>query len=309
MIGSMSNSTILEGAKNLAGRVCVVTGATSGIGRAASAALARLGARVVGVGRDAERAEAARAFIEAEAGSGAPPPVFELADLSSLQETRDLSRRLSALPGGVDVLVNCAGAFTARRTLTAEGLETQFAVNHLAPFLLTTALLPSLLASSDGRVVVVSSASHRFGRIRWEDPSLRRGYTGLGAYGQSKLANVLFVKELARRLGPGSSVTVFAEDPGLVYTDMGLKHGRSLTSLGWRLRRLAGTSPEVPARWIAFLASSPEVRGRSGLYWKDGRELAPSPRALDPEAARRLWDLSEEIVGRILGRTEPAATG
>lgn len=296
-----------DGSGRLRGRVCVVTGATSGIGLATAAALARLGARVIGIGRDAGRAETALRRIEAAAaGSGAPPPAFDLADLSSMAETRDLAARLGAIPEGIDVLVSCAGVFTNRRTLSSEGLETQFAVNHLAPFLLTTALLPRLSAVPDGRIVVVSSASHRFGRIRWVDPSRSLGYSGLGAYGQSKLANVLFVRELARRLGAGSTVTVFAADPGLVNTDMGLKHGRSLTGLGWRLRRLAGTSPEVPAEGIACLASSPELRRRTGLYWKDCRELAPSTRALDPEAARRLWDLSEGILWEALGRGGPA---
>ena len=295
-----------DGSGRLRGRVCVVTGATSGIGLAASAALARLGARVIGIGRSPERARAALRRIEAAAAeSGAPPPAFELADLSSLRATRALAARLAAISEGIDVLVSCAGVFTVRRTLTPEGLETQFAVNHLAPFLLVTALLPRLSAVPDGRIIVVSSASHRFGRIRWEDPSRARGYSGLGAYGQSKLANVLFVRELARRLGIESTVTAYAVDPGLVNTDMGLKHGSSLTSLGWRLRRLAGTSPEVPAEGIAFLASSPELRGRTGLYWKDGRELAPSTRALDPGAARRLWDLSEELVRTALGRDGP----
>ena len=291
-----------DGSGRPRGGVCVVTGATSGIGLAAACALARLGARVIGVGRDAGRTGTALRRVEAAAAeSGAPAPSFELADLSSLQETRTLGERLASGSGGIDALVNCAGVFTSRRTLTPEGLETQFAVNHLAPFLLTTTLLPRLRAAPDGRVVVVSSASHRFGRIRWEDPSRARGYTGLGAYGQSKLGNVLFVRELALRLGPGSSVTVFAADPGLVRTDMGLKHGPSLASLGWRLRRRAGTPPEVPAAAIALLVTSPELRGRTGLYWKDGRELAPSPRALDARAARRLWDLSEGITREILG--------
>jgi NAD(P)-dependent dehydrogenase (short-subunit alcohol dehydrogenase family) len=291
-----------EGSGSLTGKTCVVTGATSGIGLAAAAALARLGARVIGVGRDAERSDTALRRVQAAAAeSGAPPPCYKLADLSCLRETRALGEGLASGPGGIDALVNCAGVFTARRTLTPDGLETQFAVNHLAPFLLTTTLLSRLRAAPDGRVVVVSSASHRFGRIRWKDPSRVRMYTGLGAYGQSKLGNVLFVRELARRLGPGSSVTVFAADPGLVRTDMGLKHGPSLTSLGWRIRRRAGTVPEVPAAAVALLVASPELRGRTGLYWKDGRELAPSPRALDAQAARRLWDLSEGIIRQVLG--------
>lgn len=286
-----------ESSYSLRGKACVVTGATSGIGLAAAAALTRLGGRVIGVGRNPGRVEEALRRIEAAATeAGAPGPAFEFADLSSLRETEALAARLSVVPGGIDVLVNCAGVFLSRRTLTPEGLETQFAVNHLAPFLLTTSLLPALAAAPDGRVITVSSASHRFGRIHWRDPSLARGYSGLRAYGQSKLANVLFTRELANRLGPGASVTVFAADPGLVHTDMGLKHGLSAASLAWRLRRLGGTSPDVPAEGIALLASSPELKGLTGLYWKDGRELAPSRRALDAQAARRLWDLSQALV-------------
>ena len=284
-------------------KTCVVTGSTSGIGLAAAERLAGQGARVIGVGRNPERIDAAlkRIKIAADA-AGAPEPSFEQADLSSLGNTRALADQLLKSLKSLDVLVNCAGVFTARRTLTPEGLETQFTVNHLAPFLLSTALLPSLSASPDGRVIVVSSASHRFGRIRWEDPFRRRGYTGLGAYGQSKLANVLFVRELARKLGPGASITVFAVDPGLVDTDMGLKHGLSLSSLVWRIRRRGGTSPDGPAACIAVLAASPEIRGRSGAYWKDGREIRPSRRALDEGDARRLWDLSEEIIRTVSGQ-------
>lgn len=287
----------------LLGKTCVVTGATSGIGLAAAETLAGQGARVIGVGRNPERIEAALGRFKAAAVAvGAPEPSCEQADLSSLEDTRALADRLSASLKCIDVLVNCAGAFTARRTVSSEGLETQFTVNHLAPYLITTALLPRISASLDGRVILVSSDSHRFGRIRWEDPFRRRGYTGLGAYGQSKLANILFIRELSRRLGPGSRITAFAVDPGLVDTDMGLKHGLSLSSLVWRVRRRGGTSPDVPAACIAFLAGSREVRGRSGRYWKDGRELPPSRRALDETDARRLWDLSEGLIQETLGR-------
>ena len=288
----------------LQGKLCVVTGATSGIGRTAAVALARMGGRVIGVGRDEGRSAAALQELAATAAeAGAPAPAFELADLSSLRQTEELAARLSSSSSRLDVLVNCAGTFTARRVLTSEGFETQFAVNHLAPFLLTTSLLPLLLASPDGRVITVSSASHRLGRIHWKDPSLPWGYLGLRAYGQSKLANVLFTRELARRLGPGSSVTAYAVDPGLVNTDMGLKHGLSPSSLFWRLRRRGGTSPEVTAAFIALLAAAPETRRRSGLYWKDGREFLPSRRALDDGDARRLWDLSESMLKETLGRS------
>jgi NAD(P)-dependent dehydrogenase (short-subunit alcohol dehydrogenase family) len=217
-----------------------------------------------------------------------------------MRECVDLARRVAAR-GPLDVLVNCAGVFMTRRRVTPEGIETQFAVNHLAPFLLTTRLLPSLEASGEGRIIVISSDSHRPGRIHWADPGLGRFYFGLGAYEQSKLANVLFVKELARRLGMGSPVTAFALDPGLVDTAMGNKAGPSPSSLVWSLRRRAGTPAAVPAASIARLSADPGFRGRSGLYWKEGREVEPSPRAKNSVDARRLWDLSVRLVARALG--------
>ncbi len=295
---------MLESAGSLAGKTCVVTGATSGIGLAAAKALARLGGFVLGVGRDAGKIATAREETDREAlASGAPPPRFERADFASLREVRALAERLSADLERVDVLVNCAGVYTARRALTSEGLETQFAVNHMAPFLLTTTLLPRLLASRDARVVTVSSDSHYYGRIRWKDPSLGRFYLGLWAYEQSKLANVLFSYELARRLGEESTITVYAADPGLANTQMGRKHGKWTPSgIFWDLRRRAGTSPDVPAEAIAFLAASPEARGRTGLYWRDKKPKESSRRSRDPEAARRLWTLSEELAERALER-------
>lgn len=233
-------------------------------------------------------------------GDGGAASTLELADLSSMRECDALARRVAA-GGGLDVLVNCAGLFATRHVSSHEGIERQFAVNHLASFVLTGGLLSSLEASGDGRVIVVSSDSHRPGRIHWADPGMGRFYFGLVAYEQSKLANVLFVKELARRLGPGSAITVFALDPGLVDTAMGNKAGPSPSSLVWSLRRRAGTPPEVPAAAIAQLASEPALRGRSGLYWKDGREVEPSRRAKDPDGAQRLWKLSASLVARALG--------
>jgi len=299
---------------SLVGKRCVVTGATSGIGYATVEALLGLGAEVIFVGHDPERtAKAAKIFAAQAAKAKALPPRQELADLSLMAEVKDLASRLVDSGKPIDVLVNCAGIYTAKRTLTPEGLEMQFAVNHLAPFLLTTSLLPAMRAES--RIATVSSGSHYYGWIRWKDPSLAGHYFGLWAYEQSKLANVLFSYELARRFeggmlrmgfeeprgGQGATVkaprpTVFAIDPGLVNTEMGQKHARGLTGLFWSLRRRGGASPARPAAGIAALVSSAEAAGRTGLYWRDAVPLRSSRRSYDAAAAERLWELSETIV-------------
>jgi len=287
----------------LEGKFCLVTGASSGIGLATASALAAAGAELLIVGRDRERTEAARALVSSSAASaGAPPARFELADFSSMKEVASLAGRIAASHARLDVLVNCAGAFTSRRTPTAEGLETQFAVNHLAPFLLTTSLLGLLEGSDDGRVVTVSSGSHYSGKIRWKDPQHERFYFGLAAYEQSKLANVLFSYELARRLGAGSQITVFADDPGLVNTEMGQKQGLSPSALFWSLRRRGGTSPEIPAAAIRALVSEARFKGRTGLYWRDAVPIPSSRRSYSEADAKRLWALSERLIARALGR-------
>jgi NAD(P)-dependent dehydrogenase (short-subunit alcohol dehydrogenase family) len=272
---------------------CVITGATSGIGRETAVALARAGARVVGVGRDARRCAAAQAEVSERAGNNRV--VFEVADLSSQRETRELAARISSRCDAVHVLVNNAGLFRSRYQESEDGIEMQFAVNHLAAFLLTGELLPLLRRAGSARVIGVSSGSHFAGVLHWKDIGLRRGYFGLTAYDQSKLAVVMYCRELARRLGPASGVSVYAVDPGLVRTEIGRKQTGLLTRLAWRFRTRAAAPPGEPAGAIAFLALDPGIAGKSGLYWKDRQPVASSAASCRPEDAARLWSLSERM--------------
>jgi NAD(P)-dependent dehydrogenase (short-subunit alcohol dehydrogenase family) len=286
----------------LSGTLCLVSGATSGIGLAVVSALAARGAKVVGLGRSPERAARAIQAVKAAAPEG--DVRYDMLDLSSLRAVADYAQSFPARESRpLDILVNCAGFYSDRRQFSADGYEMQFAVNHLAAFALTTGLAESLESSADGRVVAVSSDSHYYGWMRWKriEAALRGErprlpYYGLGAYEESKLANVLFIRALARRHG----FSAYAADPGLVNTEMGLKQGFSLGSLVWNVKRRFGTAPEVPAKAIADLVSNPGLKGRSGSYWKEGREIAPSRRALDEEAARRLWALSQALLDRAL---------
>ena len=279
-------------------RTVVVTGATSGIGFELARILAGRGALLIGVGRDSKRCAEAGERIRRETGN--PRVRFEVADLSSQAEVRELAGRIRGGNDRIDVLVNNAGCFASRRRQTVDGLELQFALNYLAGYLLTRLLLPVMAAptsSGGARVIMVSSAAHRRGRMHWVDLGLRRAYNGLVAYEQSKLAVVLFARELARRLGPDSPLDVYAADPGLVKTDIGIKGTGTLVGLVWRLRRRQAISPAEAAETVAYIAMDPGARGQTGLYWKRCRPVAPSRRALDPEDARRLWDLSEALIG------------
>jgi NAD(P)-dependent dehydrogenase (short-subunit alcohol dehydrogenase family) len=285
---------------NLTGKTFVVTGATSGIGLATAEILARQGAWVIGVGRSVERCRAAERklrFINPDAGA-----VYLVADLSLQSQVRKLAGEIhdvvqSSGRGCLDGLVNNAGTFTYWLTLTQEGFEMQWAVNHLAPFLLTHELLPLLKAAPMARVVTVSSDSHFGTRLNWEDIQLRRHYNGLRAYGQTKLANVLFSLQLNRTLGEGSNVRAFAADPGLVKTDIGLKGNPALVRWIWSRRRSGGVPPEESAKGIAYLATEPGIEFAPEIYWKDSRPKPPSRQALDRETARRLWELSEKMCG------------
>ena len=197
----------------------------------------------------------------------------------------------------IDVLINSAGLHSTTRILTKAGFETVLCVNHLAPFLLTHELLPLLKAAPAARVITVSSASHYNTRLNWEDIQLRRHYSPLRAYNQTKLANVLFTVELNRRLGSGSTVHAFAADPGLVNTEIGLKSNSFLARWLWDIRRRGGITPEESAKGIFYLATEPSIQNAAEPYWKHGHPQAPSPYAQNSQAARQLWDLSAQMCG------------
>jgi NAD(P)-dependent dehydrogenase (short-subunit alcohol dehydrogenase family) len=281
------------------GKVCVVTGATSGIGKAAATALARLGAQVVLVGRDQGRAEAAAAEIGA---IGPVPPKVEIADLASMEQVRALAGRLASLER-LDVLINNAGLVLGERRVTKDGFEHVFAVNHLAPFLLTNLLLPKLAGSAPARVVTVTSDAHSAAKLDLDDPSLEHGWDSWRSYANSKLANILFTRELARRLD-GTGVTANCAHPGVVRTGFG-REGKPLLRLGTTIARPFFLSPERGADTIVYLASSPDVAGETGGYYVKRQRREPSAAARDDAAARKLWEISEQMTG--LTPAQPAA--
>jgi len=282
------------------GKVCLVTGATSGIGLVTARELARQGARVVLVGRNPARCEAAVAQIRIETGNAEVEAL--LADLSSQQQVRELARRFCESHPRLDVLVNNAGGMWMRRELTADGLEMTFAVNHLAYFLLTHLLLDVLKASAPARIVNVSSEAHRKAVLDFDDLMGERRYSGWRAYCRSKLANLLFTYELKRRLG-GTGVTANAVHPGWVAT--GFAGNNGWRGWVWRLAaRCFALSPEHGARTIVYLASSPDLASFSGGYFIRERAVPSSPASYDNAAGRRLWEVSGA-----LANLSPVGTG
>jgi NAD(P)-dependent dehydrogenase (short-subunit alcohol dehydrogenase family) len=274
-------------------KVCLVTGATSGIGAVAVRELARLGATVVLVGRDPQKAAAAVAQIRAQTGN--PNVEALLADLSSQRQVRELASQFLQRHQRLDVLVNNAGGIWMRRQDTVDGLEMTFAVNHLAYFLLTHLLLDALRSSPSARVVNVASRAHQRAALDFDDLMGRQRYNGWRAYCRSKLANLLFTYELARRL-EGTSVTVNALHPGWVATGFGGNNGW-LGRLYRLLARCLTIGPEKGARTVVYLASSPEVAGINGRYFVRERPVPSSPASCDVADARRLWRISLELTG------------
>jgi retinol dehydrogenase 14 len=272
-------------------KVCLITGATSGIGKATAMELANMGASVVMVGRDRDRGEAALADIKEKSGNDSVE--LMLADLSSQQEIHRLADEFKEAYPRLDVLINNAGVIRSKRITTEDGMETTFAVNHLAYFLLTNLLLDVLKASAPSRIVNVASGEQRNGSIDFDDLQGEKEYKGAKAYSQSKLATVLFTYELARRL-EGTTVTANSLHPGVVGTNLG--SGVSGV-FGVMVRALTPLmkSPEKGAETSIYLASSPEVEGLSGRYFIKKAESRSSDVSYDERLARRLWEMSAEL--------------
>ena len=283
------------------GPVVAISGATSGIGLATATALVARGVGIIGIGRSADRCKAA----EDQLLASAPAEVrsaFLTADLSLQTEVRcvagEIRRELEEWgKPHLDVLINNAATVPFWQTLTPEGFDMQWAVNHLAPFLLTMELLPSLMAAPRARVITVSSGSHYNTRLNWQDIQLRRRYNPLRAYNQSKLANVLFTLEFNRRFSSSGRLRAFAADPGLVNTNIGLKSNSFLARWVWDIRRRGGVTPETAARGLAFLATEPSIQDSEEIYWKNSKAKKPSIHALNPQSARQLWELSAQMCG------------
>jgi NAD(P)-dependent dehydrogenase (short-subunit alcohol dehydrogenase family) len=275
------------------GKLCVITGATSGIGLITAEGLGAMGARLVLVGRDPARGEAALARVKVRAPRAEVSVHY--ADLSRLDALRTLAAGLNAL-SRIDVLINNAGAMFWRRQVTADGLERTFALNHLAYFVLTALLRDKLVASSPARIVNVASDAHRGARLDFGDLQSARGYSGMRTYSRSKLCNILFTRELARRLA-GTGVTTNCLHPGFVDSRFG-DNNPGVVGVGTRIaKQMFAISPERGAETPLYLASSPEVEGKSGGYYEKCAPSTPSPEAQDDAVARRLWDESARIAG------------
>ena len=274
------------------GKTVVVTGASSGIGLETSLGLAKLGARVVMVARDKKRGQDGVDYVVSKSGSKSVD--LMLADFSALKNVRKLAADIRKKYKKIDVLINNAGGVFGKRSLTADCFVWTFGVNHLATFLLTNLLLPVLKKSGKARVVTVASMAHIMGRINFDDLMSEKKYADMTAYAQSKLSNILFASELARRL-KGSKVTSNSLHPGVVHTRFA-NSGGVLSNFFYSVFGFLMSTPEKGAKTSIYAASSPELEGVTGKYLSDCRITTPAPQALDEVAAKKLWEISEKLV-------------
>ncbi len=283
-----------QNSKTLQGKLCMVTGATDGIGKATAVALAAQGAQLIVVGRNPEKSKKTVAEIRQKTNNDAVD--YLLADFSSLQSTRDLAKQFLDKYDRLDVLVNNAGLVTIKYTETSDGIETMFAVNHLGYFLLTNLLLDTLIASAPARIVNVSSDAHEGVSLDFDDLNSRDDFGGMKVYGRTKLANIYFTYELAHRL-EGTAVTVNALHPGFVATNIG---ANNIPVVGGFVKRIinifANKNVEDGAQTSIYLASSTEVEGVTGKYFVDCKPVSSSAVSYDQDAARQLWQMSADMV-------------
>jgi NAD(P)-dependent dehydrogenase (short-subunit alcohol dehydrogenase family) len=274
-------------------KVVVITGATSGIGEVAADRLAQKGARIVFVARDRARGEAMRKHLRAIAGHA--DHLVHYADLSRLSDMMRVGKEIANSEPQIDVLINNAGAMFGRRETTDDGLERTFALNHMSYFVLANLLLDRLKATPGARIVSTASDAHKGARLNFDDLQSARGYSGFAVYGRTKLMNILFTRELARRLA-GTGVTANCLHPGFVATRFGDQSG-GLLSFGVGLAKTFALTPELGAETIIYLASSPAVEGETGGYYYKCKPDTPSRAAQNDADAGRLWDISAKISG------------
>ena len=276
------------------GKIVIVTGANSGMGLATTVELARRGATVIMACRSQQRGE--EALAKAQQQSGSLNIELMLCDLGSLVSIRRFAQEFTTKYPVLDILINNAGVVSIKRQLTADGFEMDLGVNHLGHFLLTNLLMDSLLLAGQGRIVVVASGAYKIGRLYLEDSTLSKGYNTAKAYARSKLANILFTKELARRL-QGTRVTVNCVHPGAVGTNIGVNRETGFGRSVLKMLSYFFLTPEQGADTAIYLASSPELEEVTGQYFYRRTLQELTPRAQDMQEARRLWDWSEEQVG------------
>lgn len=277
----------------ITGKKCLVTGATSGIGKVTARELASLGAHVIIVSRNEEKCKKTIREIQQDIGKRALE--YYVADLSVQREIRDLVDRFAEQHDSLDVLINNAGALFTSRKESADGIEMTLALNHLNYFLLTNLLLGHLKNAPSARIINVASAAHQGATIDFEDLQKEKKYSGMNVYGQSKLANILFTYELDRRL-QDEDITVNAMHPGFVGSNFGKNNG-GLLKLAMSIMHIFARSPEEGADTVIHLASSPKVQDISGKYFMDKRQKRSSEESYDEEVAEHLWKVSEELTG------------